>query len=80
MVKLFGNPEMVRMPSKIGEEITFECHGKRFHCKRVRRDCWWLSSPLHSPVCRFGNAGEIAEDIGNVLETGALPQSKERMC
>ena len=80
LVQMFGVPESVKMPAKIGEEITFQAYGKRWHCKRVRRDCYWLSAPLSSPRCRFGTREEIAEDIGNVLETGSLPESKERMC
>lgn len=73
-------PEAVTMPGKIGEEVTFIAHGKRWHVKRVRRDCWWLSAPLHDSRCRFGTQAEIADDIGVVLETGALPRSATRMC
>jgi hypothetical protein len=80
LVRMFGVPESVTMPRKIGQEITFTAYDRLFHCKRVRRDCWWLSAPLSSPRCRFGTADEIAADIGHVLETGNLPESKNRMC
>jgi hypothetical protein len=79
LVNLFGVPPMVRIPSKMREEITFEAHGKRWHCKRIASDTWMLSVPLHSPRARFGTASEIAEDIGSVLETGELPQSKHQV-
>ena len=77
LVQLFGVPDAVNMPRKVGEEITFDAHGKRWHCKRVNRYSWNLWAPLHSPRMRWGNAKEIAEDIGNVLETGAMPEAKQ---
>ena len=76
LVNLFGVPPMIRLPSKVREEITFDAHGKRWHCKRIATDVWALSAPLHSPRMRCGTASEIAEDIGSVLETGELPQPR----
>ncbi len=79
LVTMFGVPESVGMPARVGDEVTFEAHGKRWHTKRVNRISWNLWAPLHSPRMRWGTRKEIAEDIGVVLETGAMPQSKERM-
>lgn len=77
LVTMFGVPDRVSMPRKVGQEITFEAYQKRWHCKRLGRTTWNLWAPLSSPRMRFGTAKEIAADIGHVLETGALPQSKE---
>lgn len=79
LVQMFGVPESVALPTAIGAETVFDAHGKRFYCKKVRRDCFHLSAPLSSPRFRWGTAKEMAEDIGHVLETGSMPQSKERM-
>ena len=76
LVRLFGVPASVRLPAKVREEVTFEAHGKCFHVKRLASDVWFLSCPLNSPRARFGTLEEIAEDVGHVLETGALPVSK----
>jgi hypothetical protein len=75
LVKMFGVPESVRVPRKLGEETTFIAYSIRFHLKKLASDTWCLSCPLHSPRCRFGNRAEIIEDVGKVLETGALPKS-----
>lgn len=80
LVDLFGVPESVSLPSRRGEEITFEAHGKRFHVKKITGTEYFLSCPLHSPRTRFGTGKEIAEDIGRVLECGILPQCKEKVC
>lgn len=80
LVRMFGVPDRVAMPRKVGEEITFEAYSKRWHCKRISKTTWNLWAPLHSPRMRFGNASQIAEDIGHVLETGALPMAKESFC
>lgn len=76
LVQLFGVPELVRLPAKVREEVTFEAHGKRFKVKRISRDSWFLSCPLHDSQARFGTREEIAEDVGTVLETGSLPHAK----
>ncbi len=63
----------VTLPSKIGTVISFTAHDLDFRCARLRTDCWSLSAPQHTVRVRFGNAAEIAKDIGIVLETGVLP-------
>jgi hypothetical protein len=75
LVKMFGVPELVRLPATVGQETTFEAHGKRFHLKRIATDTWFLSCPLNDPRARFGTQEEIAEDVGRVLESGHLPRS-----
>lgn len=79
LVRMFGVPESVAMPRRVGDEITFEAYSKRWHCKRINRNTWNLWAPLHSQRMRFGNSSQIAEDIGHVLETGAMPQIKTSM-
>jgi len=61
---------------KLGETVTFEMHGKRFHLKKINRTEYFLSCPLSSPRSRFGNRKEILEDIQSISETGVLPRSK----
>jgi hypothetical protein len=80
LVRMFGLPDFVKMPSKVGQEITFDAYGKRFLVKRSARNVFFLSCPLASPRCRFGTLDQIAEDVATVLETGAMPQSAERAC
>lgn len=79
LVKLFGVPSMVVLPSKVGQATTFSAHGQTFHVKRVSRESWLLTDPReagYNPNGRWGNAEEISDDIGHVLECGRLPHGK----
>lgn len=76
LVQMFGVPDRVALPSAKGGETVFDCYGKRFYVKKVTQSAFMLTCPLHYPQARFGTAGEIADDIGRVLETGVLPREK----
>lgn len=77
LVQMFGVPEMVKLPTKKGgdHETIFDAHGKRFYCRKISGSEYMLTCPMATPRARFGNAKEMAEDIGRALETGSLPQS-----
>lgn len=76
LVKMFGVPEMVRIPDKISDGPNeFSCHGRTFRVKRISRDTWHLRDLAISERSRFGTKKQIAEDVGKVLETGVLPRS-----
>lgn len=80
LVRMFGVPEHVKMPTKNNPEVTFDAHGRRFTVRRINPTTYTLSCLLHDPRMRFGTANEIAEDIGHVLETGRLPHAKTSVC
>ncbi len=81
LVTLFNVPEFVALPAKIGgDAVLFDAHGKRWQVKRLRRSVYFLAELVHPCTrARFGTAKEIAEDIGIVLECGALPHAKNSM-
>ena len=76
LVEMFGVPESVAIPSKVGQETVFDCHGRRFYVKKLSQSTWMLTNPLNDPRARFGSsAADIGEDVARVLETGKLPRS-----
>lgn len=82
LVKMFGVPELVRLPVKVGETTTFTAHSIEWKCKYIRRGVYYLGKAdsrgqVHA---RWGRAAEIAEDIGHVLEHGSLPCSDKARC
>lgn len=79
LVKIFGCPESVRIPTKKGEEVVFDCYGRRFYVKKLSQSTYMLTNPLNDPRARFGTAKEIADDVSRVLETGRLPREKSSM-
>ena len=80
LVKMFGVPELVRLPTKAGESVVFTAYGKEWLCKYICRDTLCLRHVGHDHHARWGTARQIAADIGHVLETGALPCSKGVCC
>ena len=78
LVRMFGVPDAVAMPAKIGDEITFKAHGQEWYCKRLPNSYFLAAFVDGKPHgrARFGTAKQIAKDIGAILETGALPREK----
>ena len=73
LVRLFGVPESIAMPRKVGDIVQYAAHGRQFQVKRVNRDTWHLRDLGIAERSRFGTVKEIADDVGSTLETGALP-------
>ncbi len=78
LVKLFGVPECIALPHKIDGTTEFTAHGKQWQVKKLRRGTYFLieTTAGASTRGRFGTATEISDDIGRVLESGALPRSE----
>lgn len=52
----------------------FDAHGRRWKVYRVNRDTWQLL-PAEGGRCRWGDLGQIREDVAHVLEFGVLPRA-----
>jgi hypothetical protein len=61
------------LPVNIGERTRFEAHGRRFLVGYHSRNTYWLSTDPPGERRRWGTRRQIVEDIGYVLENGALP-------
>jgi hypothetical protein len=78
LVVMFGVPERVTVPGKMGMVIEFHAHGRTFRVKRLNRNTWHLRDLEISERSRFGRMDDICADVGAVLETGHLPCGKDR--
>ncbi len=59
---------------KTGAAFDFESHGKRFTLKRLARDVYCLSCPLHTGRVRFADTyREIVQDVSHCIDYGVLP-------
>jgi hypothetical protein len=58
---------------KIGDSMTFTSYGNTFEIKCLRQGSWHLRDINIKSRSRFGTFPEIREDVGKVLESGALP-------
>jgi hypothetical protein len=82
MKTVVGGGRVISIPDgrdKVGTEAVFNVHGRTFYCKRIGKTTWMLTNPLNSPRARFADsAGEMAEDVQKVLESGVLPGQQGR--
>ncbi len=74
-----ANASPVSLPKKIWEQTVFRAHGKSWRILKEGNDAYSFCADAEPTVRRFGTAKEIAEDIGIVLECGALPRAKNSM-
>lgn len=74
LVELFGVPELIRLPAKVGHEINFQAHSKTWQAGRISRQSWFVAEANGRGF--VGSEQQIADAIGIILETGTLPVSE----
>lgn len=78
LVRLFGVPESITLPRRKDDSVTFTAYGKTFAVKKLENGEYHLRDTAIDSHSRFGDAQQIAQDIGHVLESGHLPCGRAR--